>query len=444
MTKAFIGDKEYFPGIGMIGFEGKGSDNPLAFKFYDPDKIVAGKTMRDHMRFAIAYWHSFCADGADPFGRPTMIFPWSDQDPMTAALKKADAAFEFFTKIGVDHYCFHDTDVSPEGDSVSEYEKNFHQVALALKERQDATGVKLLWNTANVFSNPRYMNGAATNPDFDVVSRVAVQVKNSLDVNVLLGGENYVFWGGREGYMDLWNTDMKIETENLARFLTMARDYGRKVGFTGPFLIEPKPMEPTKHQYDYDAATSIGFVRQHGLEKDFKINIESNHATLAGHTFAHDLQVCADNGMLGSIDANQGDYQNGWDTDEFPSNIYDAVEAMMVVLNSGGLTTGGLNFDAKLRRNSTDAEDLFLAHIGGMDTFALALTMADKIITDGKISGMKDARYDSFSSGNGLAFSQGKLSLEELYAIGKDIGEPAKISGKQEKIRNLVNQYLFS
>ncbi len=443
MTTPFIGAKEYFPGIGKIGFEGRGSDNPLAFKFYNPDKVVAGKSMREHLRFAIAYWHSFCANGTDPFGSGTIIFPWADADPMTAALKKADAAFEFFTKIGADYYCFHDADVSPEGNSVAEYEKNYHQVAEALKERQEATGVKLLWNTANVFSNPRYMNGAATNPDFDVVSRVAVQVKNCLDVNVMLGGENYVFWGGREGYMDLWNTDMKQETEHLARFLTMARDYGRKIGFTGNFLIEPKPMEPTKHQYDYDAATTIGFIRQHGLEQDFKCNIENNHATLAGHTFAHDLQVCADAGMLGSIDANQGDYQNGWDTDEFPTNVYDAVEAMMVVLNAGGLTSGGLNFDAKVRRNSTDAEDLFIAHIGGMDTFALSLELADRIISDGKISGMKDERYSSFAGGKGLAFATGEMTLEDLYAVGKEVGEPARTSGKQEKIRNMVNQYLF-
>lgn len=444
MSKIFTNGTEYFPSIGRIGYEGPTSDNPLAFKFYDPDKKVGSKTMREHLRFAIAYWHSFCANGADPFGRATLSFPWDDADPMTAAMKKADAAFEFFTKIGSDFYCFHDTDAAPEGSSAAEYEKNLLTVAAALKERQDATGVKLLWNTANVFSNPRYMNGAATNPDFDVVARAAVQVKTSLDVNMLLGGQNYVFWGGREGYMDLWATDMKQEIEHLARFLTMARDYGRKIGFDGTFLIEPKPMEPTKHQYDYDAATTIGFIRNFGLQDDFKCNIENNHATLAGHTFAHDLQVCADAGMLGSIDANQGDYQNGWDTDEFPTNVYDAVEAMSVVLSSGGLTRGGLNFDAKIRRNSTDAEDLFLAHIGGMDTFALALQLADRIITDGKLPQLKAARYASFTSGEGARFAEGKLSLEELAAIGMHVGEPARTSGKQELIRNLINQYLFA
>jgi len=443
MAEVFIGDREYFPGIGKIVYEGSSSDNPLAFKFYDPDRIVAGKSMREHLRFAVAYWHSFCANGADPFGSPTLAFPWSDADPMTAAMKKADAAFEFFTKMGVDFYCFHDADVAPEGNTAHEYEKNLFTVAEALKSRQDETGIKLLWNTSNVFSNPRYMNGAATNPDFSVVSRVAVQIKACLDINMMLGGQNYVFWGGREGYMNLWNTDMKQEREHLARFLTMARDYGRKIGFTGPFMIEPKPMEPTKHQYDYDAATTIGFIREYGLEKDFKCNIENNHATLAGHTFAHELQVCADAGMLGSLDANQGDHQNGWDTDEFPTNMYDAVEAMMVVLSAGGLTTGGLNFDAKIRRNSTDPEDLFIAHIGGMDTFAYGLEIAEKIISDGKLAAMKDVRYQSFSSGKGEAFARGELTLEELREIGMGMGEPAKTSGKQEKIKNMINQYLF-
>ncbi len=443
MSKVFIGDQEYFPGIGKIEYEGTRSDNPLSFKFYDPDKMVAGKSMRDHLRFAVAYWHSFCANGSDPFGQPTRTFPWSDPDPMTAAMKKADAAFEFFTKIGAGFYCFHDLDAAPEGESAAEYEKNLFTMAEALKERQDATGVRLLWNTANLFAHPRYMNGAATNPDFSVLSRAAVQVKTCLDVNVMLGGQNYVFWGGREGYMDLWNTDMRQEIEHLAMFLTMARDYGRKIGFKGPFLIEPKPMEPTKHQYDYDAATAISFIREYGLENDFKCNIENNHATLAGHTFAHDLQVCANAGMLGSIDANQGDAQNGWDTDEFPTNIYDAVEAMMVVLSMGGFTTGGLNFDAKIRRNSTDPEDLFIAHIGGMDTFALALELADRIISDGKISAMREERYRSFTTGRGLAFANGELTLEELKDIGSAVGEPEKRSGKQEQIRNMINQYLF-
>jgi len=443
MNGYFTGNEEYFKGIGKIAFEGKGSDNPLAFKFYNPGKVVAGKTMREHLRFSVAYWHSFCASGSDPFGSATLEFPWDQGDPMTAARKKADAAFEFATKMGMDYYCFHDADAAPEGASVAEYEKNLADIAGELKLRQEATGVKLLWNTANMFSHPRYMNGAATNPDFQVLARAAAQVKNCLDVNVLLGGENYVFWGGREGYMTLWNTDMKREQEHLTRFFNLAVEYGRKIGFKGTFLIEPKPMEPTKHQYDFDAATAIAFIRQAGLEKDFKCNIECNHATLAGHTFTHDLQVCADAGMLGSVDANRGDPQNGWDTDQFPSSIYETVEAMTVILKNGGLGSGGLNFDAKVRRNSTDREDLFIAHIGGMDAFALGLELADRIISDGKLDSLLKKRYASYDSGKGADFEAGKLSLSDLRNLAAGAGEPARISGKQEYIENLVNQYLF-
>jgi len=443
MSNYFLGNEEYFKGIGKVAYEGPKSDNPLSFKFFDAGKMIGGKTMAEHLRFAIAYWHSFCGNGSDPFGSPTQIFPWDDADPMTAAKKKADAAFEFFTKVGAGLYCFHDADASPEGATVAEYEKNLFTIADVLKERQDATGVKLLWNTANMFSNPRYMNGAATNPDFTVLARAGSQVKACLDVNVMLGGENYVFWGGREGYMTLLNTQMKRELDHLAQFLTISRDYGRSIGFKGTFLIEPKPMEPTKHQYDFDAATAIGFLRNYGLDKDFKCNIENNHATLAGHTFAHDLQVCADADMLGSIDANEGDAQNGWDTDEFPTNVYDSLEAMMVVLKSGGLKTGGFNFDAKLRRNSTDSEDLFLAHIGGMDTFALALEIANDIITDGKLDAIISKRYSSFDSGKGADFEAGKLSLKNLRDIAAGQGESERISGKQEMIKNLINQYIF-
>ncbi len=443
MSEYFIGNEEFFKGIGKIAYEGRSSDNPLAFKFYDAGKMIGGKTMAEHLRFAIAYWHSFCGSGADPFGSPTMQFPWSDPDPMTAAEKKADAAFEFFTKIGAGFYCFHDTDVAPEGSSVAEYERNYFKVAEGLKARQDVTGVQLLWNTANMFSNPRYMNGAATNPDFNVLARAAAQVKASLDVNVMLGGQNYVFWGGREGYGSLLNTMMKREMDHIARFFALARDYGRSIGFTGPFLIEPKPMEPTKHQYDYDAATAIGFLKAYGLEADFKCNIENNHATLAGHTFAHDLQICADAGMLGSIDANEGDPQNGWDTDEFPTNIYDSVEAMMIVLKMGGFTTGGLNFDAKLRRNSTDREDLFIAHIGGMDTFALALEIADRIVSEGKMDALVKERYRSFDSGMGADYEAGRVTLAQLRDYAEKNGEPAMTSGKQEKLKNMVNQYIL-
>lgn len=438
----FVGQEEYFKGIGKIQFEGKGSKNPLAFRYYDAKKVIAGKTMEEHLRFATAYWHSFCADGTDPFGNSTIDFPFRKADKYENAVAKADAAFEFFTKLGTPFYCFHDIDASPDHEVAAEYEKTYHKIADELLARQKASGIKLLWNTANVFSHPNYMNGAATNPDFKVVSRAAVQVKNSLDVNVKLGGSNYVFWGGREGYMSLLNTDMKREQEHLARFLTMARDYGRSIGFKGTFLIEPKPMEPTKHQYDYDAATTIGFLKNWGLEKDFKCNIEANHATLAGHTFSHDLQVCADNGMLGSVDANQGDSINGWDTDEFPSNVYETTQAMLVILRNGGLGNGGLNFDAKRRRNSTDLEDLFIAHIGGMDSFALGLEVAQKILDDGVIDSFVKERYSSFDKGDGKKFEEGKLGLAELAELGRN-AKIEKKSGKQEYLNNLLNSYLF-
>ena len=438
----FVGEQEYFKGIGKIEFEGKGSKNPLAFKYYDAKKKIAGKTMEEHLRFATAYWHSFCADGTDPFGNSTIDFPFRKADKYANAIAKADAAFEFFTKLGTPFYCFHDIDASPDYEAVSEYEKTYHKIADELLVRQKASGIKLLWNTANVFSHPNYMNGAATNPDFNVVARAAVQVKNSLDVNVKLGGANYVFWGGREGYMSLLNTDMKREQEHLARFLTMARDYGRSIGFKGTFLIEPKPMEPTKHQYDYDAATTIGFLKNWGLEHDFKCNIEANHATLAGHTFSHDLQVCADHGMLGSVDANQGDSINGWDTDEFPTNIYETTQAMLVILRNGGLGNGGLNFDAKRRRNSTDLEDLFIAHIGGMDSFALGLEVAGKILEDGVIDSFVKERYSSFDQGEGKKFEDGKLGLAELAELGR-AAKIEKKSGKQEYLNNLLNSYLF-
>ncbi len=443
MNDYFTGDREYFKGIGKIAYEGKGSDNPLSYKFYNPEKVVAGKTMKEHLRCSVAYWHSFCSAGSDIFGSGTLSPAWADKDPMKEAENRADAAFEFATKMGFEYYCFHDTDVAPEGTSPDEYEENLRIVSGYLKERQGATGVKLLWNTANMFSNPRYMNGAATNPDFNVLCRAALQVKNCLDVNVLLGGENYVFWGGREGYMSLLNTDMKREKDHLARFLAMARDYGRKAGFKGTFLIEPKPMEPTKHQYDFDAETAIAFIRYAGLEDDFKCNIECNHATLAGHSFSHDLQVSSDAGMLGSVDANRGDPQNGWDTDQFPNNVYEAVEAMMIILKNGGLGSGGLNFDAKIRRNSTDMEDLFLAHIGGVDTFALGLTIASDIISGGRLDEMKKIRYSSFDSGNGAEYEKGLFSLDDLRKLALKNGEPEKTSGKQELYENIINQYMF-
>ncbi|WDK58112.1 xylose isomerase [Xanthomonas campestris pv. campestris] len=439
----FIGAKEYFPGIGKIGFEGRDSDNPLAFKVYDANKQVAGKTMAEHLRFAVAYWHSFCGNGADPFGPGTRAYPWDvGNTALARAEAKSDAAFEFFTKLGVPYYCFHDIDLAPDADDIGEYENNLkHMVGIA-KQRQADTGVKLLWGTANLFSHPRYMNGASTNPDFNVVARAAVQVKAAIDATVELGGENYVFWGGREGYACLHNTQMKREQDNMARFLTLARDYGRATGFTGNFLIEPKPMEPMKHQYDFDSATVIGFLRQHGLDQDFKLNIEANHATLSGHSFEHDLQVASDAGLLGSIDANRGNPQNGWDTDQFPTDLYDTVGAMLVVLRQGGLAPGGLNFDAKVRRESSDPQDLFLAHIGGMDAFARGLEVANALLTSSPLETWRAQRYASFDSGAGADFANGTSTLADLakYAAGK--GEPTQVSGRQEAYENLINQYL--
>jgi xylose isomerase len=443
MADFFKGNREYFPGIGKIQFEGAASDKPLAYKYYDEKKLVGSKSMKDHLRYAVCYWHTFKGAGADPFGPGTKVFPWDQAaDSMQRAKDTLDAAFEFFTKLGVPYWCFHDRDVAPEGASVTESEKNLQVIVDLAKERQKATGVKLLWGTANLFSHARFMNGASTNPDFAVLTHGAAQVKAALDATLALGGENYVFWGGREGYMSLLNTDMKRELEHLAMFLSKARDYGRKQGFKGAFLIEPKPMEPSKHQYDFDSATVIGFLRHYGLDKDFKINIENNHATLAGHTFAHDLQTAADAGLLGSIDANQGDHQNGWDTDEFPLNLYDCTEAMMVVLKAGGLGSGGFNFDAKTRRNSTDLEDIFLGHIGGMDAFARGLEIAHAILNKSAIPKMLKERYASFDSGDGARFEKGELDLAALRDLAAKNGEPRQLSGKQELYQNILNQYL--
>ncbi len=443
--KIFIGDKEYFPLISKIKYEGAQSDNPLAFKFYNPEEKVGGLTMEEHLRFSVAYWHSFTGAGGDPFGGGTISFPWDHiEDPMRRSFAKADGAFEFITKLGAPYYCFHDVDIAPDAESVAEYENNLSTVVEKLKERQAGTGVKLLWNTANLFSHPRYMNGAATNPDFRILRRAAAQVKVCLDIAVELGAENHVFWGGREGYNMLLNTNMKREQQHFAEFLAKARDYGRSIGFKGNFLIEPKPMEPIKHHYDFDAATVIGFLREFGLESDFKLNIEGNHATLAGHDFAHDLQVAADAGMLGSVDANRGDDRNGWDTDQFPTDVYQAAQAMLVILESGGLNPGGLNFDAKRRRNSTDDEDLFHAHIGGMDTFALGLKAAHKIIEQGWLKTYRDGRYRTFDEGQGAEFESGKLSLQELYQSAKtETGALPLSSGHQEMLENVINQVLF-
>jgi len=438
----YKGKKEYYPGIGKIKYEGKNSKNPLAFRWYNPDQVVSGGKMKDHLRFAIAYWHSFCGDGSDQFGNATHIYPWHDVANNDDKIKmRLDAAFEFFTKTGAGYYCFHDVDVVGNG-SVLEIEKRLDKTIPLMKKLQKQTGVKLLWGTANLFSHPRYMNGAATNPDFAVVACAGAQLKNAIHATIELGGENYVFWGGREGYMSLHNTDMKRELEHMGMMLSMARDYGRKNGFKGTFLVEPKPMEPSKHQYDYDVATIIGFLRQYKLDKDFKLNIEVNHATLAGHTFQHELQVAADAGLLGSIDANKGDYQNGWDTDEFPTNIYEITEAMMVILRAGGFKTGGINFDAHIRRNSTDIDDIFIAHISGMDTFARALLIADKVLKDSDYLKMRKKRYSSFDRGEGRDYENGKLTLSKLRNIAVKNGEPAAISGKQELYEQLINMYL--
>ncbi|MDL2255111.1 xylose isomerase [Parabacteroides sp. OttesenSCG-928-K15] len=439
----YKGDKEFFPGIGKIAFEGKESKNPMAFHYYDENRVVMGKTLKEHLKFSMAYWHTLCAEGGDPFGPGTKTFPWNaGTDAITRGKQKMDAAFEFMTKCNIPYYCFHDVDIVDEPDTLAEFETRLQTMVAYAKGLQKETGVKLLWSTANVFGNKRYMNGAATNPNFPVVAYAATQIKNAIDACIELGGDNYVFWGGREGYMSLLNTNMKREKDHLAMLLTLARDYGRKNGFKGTFLIEPKPMEPTKHQYDVDAETVIGFLRHYGLDKDFALNIEVNHATLAGHTFEHELQAAADAGMLCSIDANRGDYQNGWDTDQFPMDLFELTQAWLVILEAGGLTTGGTNFDAKTRRNSTDLDDIFLAHIGGMDAFARALLIAADIIENSDYCKMRKDRYISFDAGDGKAFEEGKLTLEELRAIALRTAEPALISGKQELFEMIINNHI--
>jgi len=441
--KVTTGNKTYFKGIGRIKFEGKDTDNPLAFRYYNPRQRVGKKTMEEHLRFAIAWWHTFCGTGGDPFGPGTKNFPWSTAtDPVQRGLDKMDAGFEFITKIGAPFYCFHDYDLVEEAPTLKESEKRLHKVVAYAKEKQKASGVKLLWGTANLFSNPRYMNGAATNPDFNVVCHAASQVKNAIDATIELGGSGYTFWGGREGYMTLLNTNMKREQEHMAQFLHMARDYARRNGFKGSFYIEPKPMEPSKHQYDFDAATCLSFLRQFDLMEDFKLNIEVNHATLASHTFEHELQVAADAGVLGSMDANRGDYQNGWDTDQFPNNLNELTEAMLVVLQAGGFKTGGINFDAKTRRNSTDLHDIFYAHIGGMDAFARALLTAHAILQDGEYQRLRKERYASFDTGKGKQFERGNLSLQELSKLAVRYGEPEQRSGKQEYFENLISKFI--
>lgn len=443
MSTVITGEKEFFKGINQVKFEGLGSDNPLAFRWYDENRIVAGKPMKEYLRFAGAYWHSFCGSGADPFGEATHLFPWSVKaDPVERAKDKMDAAFEFLTKMNLPFYCFHDVDVVDYGNDIAENDRRLQALVAYAKEKQAASGVQLLWGTANLFSHRRYMNGASTNPDFHVVAHGAAQVKAAIDATIELGGGGYTFWGGREGYMSLLNTNMQREQEHFAKFLHASKDYARANGFKGVFFIEPKPCEPSKHQYDYDSETVIGFLRKFDLLNDFKLNLEVNHATLAGHTFQHEVQVAVDNNLLGSMDANRGDYQNGWDTDQFPNNINELVETMLVVLEGGGLQGGGINFDAKIRRNSTDPADLFYAHVGGMDIFARALIVADEILTKSDYKKIRADRYASFDTGAGKAFEEGKLSLEELRAYAIEHGEPATISGKQEYLENIINRFI--
>lgn len=432
--------KEYFPQIGKIPFEGTASKNPMAFHYYDENKVVAGKKMKDWLKFAMAWWHTLGGASGDQFGGQTRSYEWDKADSaLQRAKDKMDAGFEIMEKLGIHYFCFHDVDLIDPADDIDEYEANMKAITdYALEKMAAADDIRLLWGTANVFSDKRYMNGAATNPNFDVVARAAVQIKNAIDATIKLGGQNYVFWGGREGYMSLLNTDMKREKEHLAQMLTAARDYARAKGFTGTFLIEPKPMEPTKHQYDVDVETVVGFLRAHNLQDDFKVNIEVNHATLAGHTFEHELAVAVDNGMLGSIDANRGDAQNGWDTDQFPVDNFELTQAMMQIIRNGGLGNGGSNFDAKLRRNSTDPEDIFIAHISGMDAMARALENAAEILENSELPRMVKERYASFDSGKGKDFEDGKLSLEDLVAYAKEHGEPAQISGKQELYETIV------
>ena len=435
--------KEYFPQIGKIPFEGTESKNPLAFHYYDPEKVVLGKKMKDWLRFAMAWWHTLGQASGDQFGGQTRSYEWDkSEDAVQRAKDKADAGFEIMEKLGIEYFCFHDVDLIDEGKDIEEYEARMHAITDYLKEKLAAhPNIHLLWGTANVFGHKRYMNGASTNPDFDVVARACVQIKNAIDATIALGGSNYVFWGGREGYMSLLNTDQKREKEHMATMLGAARDYARSKGFKGTFLIEPKPMEPTKHQYDVDTETVVGFLKAHGLDKDFKVNIEVNHATLAGHTFEHELCVAVDNNMLGSIDANRGDAQNGWDTDQFPIDNFELTQAMLQIIRNGGLGNGGSNFDAKLRRNSTDPEDIFIAHISGMDAMARALDNAAAILEESQLPALKKARYASFDAGKGKEFEEGKLSLEQIVAYAKENGEPKQTSGKQELYETIVSLY---
>lgn len=436
---------EFYKGIGKIKYEGKDSKDPLSFRFYNPDEVIAGKTMREHLRFAMSYWHTMCAEGTDMFGVGTLDKSYGSSDPMESAKNKAYAAFELMDKLDIDYFCFHDRDIAPEGDTLAESNARLDEITALIKELMAKYNKKLLWGTANCFGNKRYMHGAGTAPNADVFAFAAAQIKKALEITTALDGEGYVFWGGREGYETLLNTNMALELDNMARLMRMAVDYGRKIGFKGDFYIEPKPKEPTKHQYDFDASTVLAFLRKYGLDKDFKLNIEANHATLAGHTFQHELRVAADNGAFGSIDANQGDMLLGWDTDQFPTNVYDTAFCMYEVIKAGGFTNGGLNFDAKARRGSNTAEDIFLAYIAGMDAFALGLRVADKMIKDGRIDAFVKERYSSYDSGIGKRIVDGTATIEELEKYALEMGDvTTNISGRQEYLENTVNSIMFS
>ena len=436
---------EFYKNIGKIKYEGPASKNPLSFKFYDPDRVIGGKTMREQLRFAMSYWHTMCAEGADMFGVGTGDKSYGATDPMEQAENKARAAFELMDKLDIDYFCFHDRDIAPEGATLAESNARLDRIADVLEGLMKESGKKLLWGTANCFGNKRYMHGAGTSPNADVFAFAAAQIKKALEITVRLGGEGYVFWGGREGYETLLNTNMALEQDNMAKLMRMAVDYGRKIGFKGDFYIEPKPKEPTKHQYDFDTATVLAFLRKYGLDKDFKMNIEANHATLAGHTFNHELRVAADNGAFGSIDANSGDMLLGWDTDQFPTNVYDTTLCMYEVLKAGGFTKGGLNFDAKTRRGSYTDEDIFLAYIAGMDAFALGLIMADRIVSDGRIDEFVKERYSSYESGIGKKIKDGEATIEELEAYALAMGDvTTNISGKQEYLETIMNECMFA
>jgi len=435
--------KTYFPNVPEVKYEGKDSKNPFSFKYYDAERVIHGKTMEEHLKFAMSWWHTMVAGGTDPFGDATMDRSYGKEDPMDIAKARADAAFELMSKLGIKYFCFHDVDIAPQGKDYLETRKNFHEMVDYIESKMKNTDIKLLWGTANVFSHPRYMHGAGTSPNADSFAYAASQIKNAIDATIRLGGTGYVFWGGREGYETLLNTDMEFELDNMARLMRMAVDYGREKGFKGDFYIEPKPKEPTKHQYDFDSATVLAFLRKYGLEKDFKLNIEANHATLAGHTFQHELATARINGVFGSVDANQGDPALGWDTDQFPTDVYSATLAMYEIIKAGGFTNGGLNFDAKVRRGSFEFDDLALGYIAGMDTFALALIKAYEIIEDGRIDEFKKSRYSSYNTGIGKKIVGGKTSLEELEEYTIKNGEVTMESGKQEYLESVLNNILF-